>query len=234
VRIGAGDVTDVMRTLHDDPQLRFELLADLAGVDTGTTMQVVYHLWSPLSPDWVRVIADGLSRDDPRVPSVTFLWLGAEWAEREAYDMFGIIFEGNRDLRRIYMPPDYESFPLRKDFLLADDAPRSPGMGVRPMEQMVQPAESRREPVLRRSPGTGAILGAPGATATLERGGDDSRRIGTGDGTVQAGWGGGRASGGPDDGTFRGDSTVATPSQTTDDVDEEPPGTPGGSGRAGP
>ena len=56
------------------------------------------------------------------MPSVTFLWKGAEWMEREAYDMFGITFEGNRDLRRIYMPPDYQSFPLRKDFYLADDA----------------------------------------------------------------------------------------------------------------
>ena len=95
-------------------------------------LQVVYHLWSPLSPDWLRVICDGLPRDDPRLPSVTFLWKGAEWAEREAYDMFGIIFEGNRDLRRIYMPPDYQSFPLRKDFLMPDDASRSPGLGVRP------------------------------------------------------------------------------------------------------
>ena len=90
-------------------------------------MQVVYHLWSETTPDWLRVIADGLSRDDPRVPSVTFLWKGAEWMEREAYDMFGITFEGNRDLRRIYMPPDYQSFPLRKDFYLPDDAARSPG-----------------------------------------------------------------------------------------------------------
>ena len=81
-------------------------------------MQVVYHLWSDTTTDWLRVIADGLSRDDPRVPSATFLWKGAEWMEREAYDMFGITFEGNRDLRRIYMPPDYQSFPLRKDFYL--------------------------------------------------------------------------------------------------------------------
>jgi len=148
--IGAQDVTDVMRTLHDDEGFAFELLADIAGVDTGTEMWVVYHLYSPNTPDWLRVIAAGLPRDDPRVPSVTFLWKGAEWGEREAYDMFGIIFEGNRDLRRIYMPPDYTSFPLRKDFLLADDSARSPGEVFRHVEQAHFPAEFGRRPVLRQ------------------------------------------------------------------------------------
>jgi NADH:ubiquinone oxidoreductase subunit C len=114
-------------------------------------MQVVYHLWSPLGSAWMRVIADGLSRDDPRVPSVTFLWRGAEWAEREAYDMFGIVFEGNRDLRRIYMPADYVSFPLRKDFYLADDAARSPGAGVRPMERTHRPRDAQPVASVRRS-----------------------------------------------------------------------------------
>jgi NADH-quinone oxidoreductase subunit C len=142
IRIAAADVADILRTLHDDPEWRFELLADLAGVDTGTHMQVVYHLYSVTTTDWLRVIADGLSRDDPRAPSVTFLWKGAEWMEREAYDMFGITFEGNRDLRRIYMPPDYTSFPLRKDFFLADDAARSPGAGVRPMERSHAPRDA--------------------------------------------------------------------------------------------
>ncbi len=130
-----------MRVLHDEPGLRFEVLADLCGVDTGTTMEVVYHLWSASSPDWLRVIAEGLPRDDPRTQSVTFLWKGAEWAEREAYDMFGIIFEGNRDLRRIYMPPDYTSFPLRKDFYLPDDASRSAAEGVRHLERVATPAD---------------------------------------------------------------------------------------------
>lgn len=142
IRISPADVPDVIRALHDEPELRFELLADLAGVDTGDHMQVVYHLWSATTPDWLRVIADGLSRDDPRVPSVTFMWKGAEWLEREAYDMFGITFEGNRDLRRIFMPPDYTSFPLRKDFYLADDAARSPGAGVRPMERTHAPVNN--------------------------------------------------------------------------------------------
>ncbi|HLO36393.1 MAG TPA: NADH-quinone oxidoreductase subunit C, partial [Candidatus Deferrimicrobium sp.] len=55
IRIGPGDVTDVIRALHDEPEFRFTLLADLAGVDTGDVMQVVYHLWSETSPDWLRV-----------------------------------------------------------------------------------------------------------------------------------------------------------------------------------
>jgi NADH-quinone oxidoreductase subunit C len=142
IRIGPKDVTDVLRALHDEPDFNFVVLADLAGVDTGDTMQVVYHLWSGTTGDWLRVIAEGLPRDDPRAPSVTFLWKGAEWMERETYDMFGIIFEGNRDLRRIYMPPDYTSFPLRKDFFLADDAARSPGAGVRHMERTHSPTDA--------------------------------------------------------------------------------------------
>jgi len=152
IRIGAGDVVDTLRALHDEPEFGFEVLADLAGVDTGTRMQVVYHLWSDTTPDWLRIVADGLSRDDPRVPSITFLWKGAEWMEREAYDMFGITFEGNRDLRRIYMPPDYQSFPLRKDFYLPDDAARSPGGGVRHMERTHTPRNAPTTALVRRTP----------------------------------------------------------------------------------
>jgi NADH:ubiquinone oxidoreductase subunit C len=68
--------------------------------------------------------------------------------------MFGIVFDGNRDLRRIFMPPDYQSFPLRKDFYLPDDASRSPGMGVRPVEKPHAPAVAEPDPAaaIRRSP----------------------------------------------------------------------------------
>ena len=154
IRISARDVPDVLRALYDEPAFEFQLLADLAGVDTGDHMQVVYHLWSATTGDWLRVIADDLSREDPRAPSVTFLWTGAEWLEREAYDMFGIVFEGNRDLRRIFMPPDYTSFPLRKDFLLPDDAARSPGGGVRHVERAHAPAVLADDPAagIRRAP----------------------------------------------------------------------------------
>src|SRR5664280_763798 len=59
IRIDPGAVPDVLRILHDSPDLRFEILADVAGVDTGEVMQVVYHLWSPMSSDWLRIIAGG-------------------------------------------------------------------------------------------------------------------------------------------------------------------------------
>jgi NADH-quinone oxidoreductase subunit C len=149
MRVTAGEVSGVLRALHDEPTFRFEFLSDLCGVDTGTSLQVVYHLWSETTSDWLRVIADGLSRDDPRVPSATGLWPGAEWMEREAYDMYGITFEGNRDLRRIYMPPDYTAFPLRKDFFLPDDAARSSGAGVRHVEQSHTPTNTRPDQAVR-------------------------------------------------------------------------------------
>ena len=149
--VATADLIEVMNALHDEPDFMFDVLADLAGVDTGEHMQVTYHLWSAKTPDWLRVIADGLPRDNPRIPSVTGLWPGAEWMERETYDMFGIIFEGNRDLRRIYMPPDYTSFPLRKDFYLADDSARSPGAGVRHVEQGHTPRDATSDSAIRRS-----------------------------------------------------------------------------------
>jgi NADH-quinone oxidoreductase subunit C len=150
IRVGAAALAEVMTALHDEPGLEFIILADLAGVDTGDTMQVVYHLWSEKTPDWLRVIAGGLPRDNPRIATLTGIWPGAEWLEREAYDMFGIVFEGNRDLRRIFMPPDYTSFPLRKDFYLPDDAARSPGGGVRHLEQTHVPTQAT-ERVIRRT-----------------------------------------------------------------------------------
>jgi NADH:ubiquinone oxidoreductase subunit C len=127
---------EVLTTLRDDPDLAFFMLADQATVDygVGAHFEVVYHLYSWKHPAWLRVRAR-VDRADPRIRTITHLWEGAMFHEREGYDMIGIIFEGNRDLRRIYMSPDYRSFPLRKDFVLPDDAADSPAHGVNPLER---------------------------------------------------------------------------------------------------
>jgi NADH-quinone oxidoreductase subunit C len=134
--IEAARALDVLRTLRDDPDFAFFMLADAAAVDygPGSRFEVVYHLFSWKHPAWLRVRAH-VDRAEPRIPSVTSLWEGAMFHEREMYDMMGIVFEGNRDLRRIYMSPDYRSFPLRKDFVLPDDAADSPAAGVNPLER---------------------------------------------------------------------------------------------------
>ena len=136
VQIPRGSVVETLRTLRDDPEFAFFMLADAAAVDygIGNHFEVVYHLYSDKHPAWLRVRVP-VERANPRTPSVTGLWTGAMFHEREMYDMMGIVFEGNRDLRRIYMSPDYRSFPQRKDFLLPDDAADSSAAGVNPLER---------------------------------------------------------------------------------------------------
>lgn len=136
IQVGGARILDLLRTLRDDPGFGFFMLADAAAVDygPGVRFEVVYHLFSWQHPVWLRVRAH-VDRDDPRIDSVTSLWEGAMFHEREMYDMMGIVFEGNRDLRRIYMSPDYRSFPQRKDFVLPDDAADSPAAGVNPLER---------------------------------------------------------------------------------------------------
>ncbi|HEX5038500.1 MAG TPA: NADH-quinone oxidoreductase subunit C [Candidatus Limnocylindria bacterium] len=135
-QVDGARAVDVLTTLHDDPDLDFFMLADEAAVDygVGEHLEVVYHLFSWKHPAWLRVRAR-VDRDDPRIGTITHIWEGAMFHEREAYDMMGIVFEGNRDLRRIYMSPDYRSFPQRRDFILPDDAADSPAAGVNPLER---------------------------------------------------------------------------------------------------
>lgn len=136
VRIAGDRNVELLRALRDDPELNFFYLADAAAVDYGPSehFEVVYHLYSDRHPAWLRV-RGRVNRADPHIPTITGLWEGAMFHEREMYDMMGIVFDGNRDLRRIFMSPDYRSFPQRRDFLLPDDAADSPAAGVRPLER---------------------------------------------------------------------------------------------------
>ena len=116
IRVSIADAIPTLRALHDEPAFAYEMLIDLCGVDTGEEMQVVYHLSSSQSGDWLRVIVPGIDRSAPRVNSLVSLWPGAEWMEREAYDMFGLVFTDHPDLTRILMPEDWDGHPLRKDY----------------------------------------------------------------------------------------------------------------------
>jgi len=122
VYITPSSVPDVMRWLHDDPDQRYDYLSDLTAVeyrDYEEPLEVVWHLRSLPFRRFLRVKA-AIPRGAPlAIPSVWGIWKAADWMERECYDMFGIVFEGHPDLRRILMWEQYrEGFPLRKDFPL--------------------------------------------------------------------------------------------------------------------
>ena len=122
-------VLDIVRYLHDDEAERYDYLSDVTAVeyrDLELPLQVVWHLRSLPYRRFIRLKAE-LPRGTPlKVPSVFSVYSGADWLERECYDMFGIVFEGHPDLRRILMWEQYaEGYPLRKDFPLRGRFSRS-------------------------------------------------------------------------------------------------------------
>ncbi len=115
----AGALTALMTTLRDDPRFAFEQMMDLAGVDwpeRARRFEVVYNLLSVSLNQRVRVIV--ATDEATPVPSVAGVWPVATWWEREAWDLFGIVFSGQPDLRRILTDYGFDGHPLRKDFPL--------------------------------------------------------------------------------------------------------------------
>lgn len=106
----------------------FDMLADLTGADRGPEedprFEVNYHLFSTRHFNRLRLKVL-LSEDDAKVETVTGVWKTADWHERETFDMFGVVFEGHPDLRRILMPSDFDGYALRKDFPLRGYEPYS-------------------------------------------------------------------------------------------------------------
>jgi NADH-quinone oxidoreductase subunit C len=113
---------DLLRHLRDE--LGFDMLVDVTGIDTlkleGEHPErfVVQWIVANLAQEAYLRVKAYVSEDDPKAPSVTDLWPAANWAEREAYDMYGIEFEGHPNLIRLLMPQDYSGHPLRKDYPL--------------------------------------------------------------------------------------------------------------------
>lgn len=121
VIVKRGKVFEILKYLHDDPLLSFDHLQDLTAVDwlnkKEPRFEVVYNLFSIRYGNRIRIKAQ-VPGDDPKITSVVPIWAGANWHERECYDMFGIVFTGHPDLRRILLPEDWEGHPLRKDYPL--------------------------------------------------------------------------------------------------------------------
>ncbi|NKB82105.1 MAG: NADH dehydrogenase (quinone) subunit D [Nitrospirales bacterium] len=119
VQILAKGIREVARFLHDDPRTAFDHITDICSADYPDDLErfeVIYHFLSLPHGHRIRVKAR-IMEDDPVIDSVTSIWKGADFLEREVYDLMGIQFEGHPDLRRIFMPEDYdEGYPLRKDF----------------------------------------------------------------------------------------------------------------------
>jgi len=118
--VDAAQIVPVLKLLRDDGRCRFEILIDICGVDwpgREKRFDVVYHLLSPRLNQRIRVKiqADEINP----VPSVVDVFPAANWYEREAYDMYGILFLGHPDLRRILTDYGFQGFPLRKDFPLS-------------------------------------------------------------------------------------------------------------------
>ena len=115
IRVPSDIWYEVAQLLKSDERLQFDSLMNLSGVDLGPkseSMEVVYHLFSMVLCHKLNIKISG-PRDGFTMPSVESIWRMADWFEREVYDMYGIIFDGHRNLKRLLLPDDWEGFPLK-------------------------------------------------------------------------------------------------------------------------
>ncbi len=134
-------LVDVARSLRDDPALRFEMCTSVSGVDypndpTGRRLHVTYQLVSMTHKRWIRLEVAAPDAD-PHVPSVVGVWPSANWDEREAWDLFGVVFDDHPGLTRIEMPDDWPGHPQRKDYPLG-------GVDVAYKGARIPPPDERR------------------------------------------------------------------------------------------
>jgi NADH-quinone oxidoreductase subunit C len=119
IAIAPGKIVEACKALRDDDETDFNYLSDLTCVhypdNRSAPFQVVYNLYSISKNERVRLNVD---TNGEGVESVTSIWPSADWLEREVYDLFGVGFHNHPDLRRILLPPDWEGYPLRKDYPL--------------------------------------------------------------------------------------------------------------------
>ena len=115
--VKAASLLDVLTWLRDDADQAYHFLSSLTGVDRIDWFEVAYHVESFKHNHAATIKVRSSDRENPSAPSVVPVWPGAQLQEREAYDLLGIHFEGNPDLRRIFLWDGFAGFPLRKDYL---------------------------------------------------------------------------------------------------------------------
>ncbi len=104
-------------------ELGFEHVSSVCGVDTKTAFQTVYHISSYQNKVVAEIVVENISYDQPEVESITPLWGGANWHERETYDMFGIRFLNHPKMERLLLADDFTFFPMRKDYVVGRRVP---------------------------------------------------------------------------------------------------------------
>lgn len=122
LEVSKENLKQVLAFFKTLPDSGFEVLMDLTGVDYITPIartKVIYWLYNPTNHERLRIIV--FAARGEILPSVTDLWEGADWYERELFDMFGVPFEGHPDLKRILMPDDWVGHPLRRDYALTEE-----------------------------------------------------------------------------------------------------------------
>ncbi len=113
---------ELLSTLKQSPEMGYKVLMDLTGVDylyPEKRTKVVYWLHNPINLQRIRITL--FAHRDESIPSITDLWKGADWYERELYDLFGVDFIDHPDMKRILMPDDWKGHPLRKDYALTEE-----------------------------------------------------------------------------------------------------------------
>ena len=118
VVVAPESIADVAQYLAEDETLAFDSLMCLSASDLSakeTTLEVVYHLFS-MPQRHKAVLKAVVPKEEPHVPTVENVWRTADWHERGANDLYGIVFDGHSNLQRILLPPDWEGYPLRKDY----------------------------------------------------------------------------------------------------------------------
>ena len=146
-----GRIKEIMKHLHDTPELYFDYLEDLCGVDYAgkkeARYEVVYHLYSMRHRHMIRMRTE-VPEQDSTIDSVVDIWTGANWHERECYDMYGIEFKGHPDLRRILLPEDWEGHPLKKDYPLQADLGEKEWKGYR---ELIEATDKNKTHEIKRS-----------------------------------------------------------------------------------